>query len=99
MFGGVRSVVGGGAVRQVSVLDQVQLFKQLESPVDRGDVDAGRALSYPGEDVFGSRVSELSHRIENELPLWRKPVATRAEFVLESHNSQSTVAGRQLRRA
>ncbi|GIF24194.1 hypothetical protein Ate02nite_69240 [Paractinoplanes tereljensis] len=60
-------------MRQVGVIDQPELFEQLEGAIDGGDVDPGDPLTDRGVHLLGRGVTEIMHRLQDELALRREP--------------------------
>jgi hypothetical protein len=56
-------------VGQVGVVDQPELFEQLERAVDGGDVDPGSPLTHVVVHLLGRGVAQLVHCFEDELAL------------------------------
>jgi hypothetical protein len=61
---------------QVNLIDDVQLFQQLQRAVDCGDVDAGVAGPHPGIDVLSADVAlAFVDGLQHHLPLRCQAVA------------------------
>ena len=88
-----RGVVRGCAMAEVGVLDEAELFEELERPIDRRDVDRGRPLLDPGEGFFRSGMPELGHRVEHELALRRDAVALGPQRLLQLHPASLGASG------
>src|SRR5919112_6879726 len=57
----------------MGVVDQAELFEQLERAVDGSDVDAGGALAHVVVHRFGRRMAQLVHRLQDQLALRGEP--------------------------
>jgi len=80
-------LIRGGAVAEVEVLDDTEVFKLVEVPIDRRDVDVGsRSLDLESE-LFCRVVPHAIEQAGNEQPTCRRNavpfVAKPVEYLLE----------------
>ena len=82
VLGVIGDVIGRGAVTQMGVGDERQLFEQIERAINGRDVDAVRGFAHPRQDVVGCGMPKGGDRLEHQLPLRSEPVTPRAQLPL-----------------
>ena len=75
-------VIGRRPVVYVAVLDQAQLFEQLQGSVDGGDIDPPRGLPNFAVDVFRRGVLQPADCLQNKLTLGGDAVAAGPQRVV-----------------
>lgn len=73
----IGGVVRRGAVAEVRVGDEAELFEQFKGPVDGRDVDPARRCPDAVSDLVRCRVAERSDSLKDKLTLRRQPIAPR----------------------
>lgn len=63
--------------------NKADILEQLQSAIDRRDVDSCRALGHPRVYVLRGGMAEFDDGFEHELALRREAVATRSKLGLE----------------
>ena len=83
VLGSGGGVVGRGAVAEMGMRNEPDLFEKLQIAIDRGDVDARGPLDHPSVHVFRGGMSQFDHGFQDELALRREAVAAGSQFGLE----------------